>query len=216
MATNAFFAAGEKRDGLDLLSGRLDADLNAAFERRGLVLQYERGFSSAKHFFERFAEIFINTGKFPDKNFGHFRRDGGDDVFKLGLRVLHVVALGGQIFIALGHAGVFVDRAEIRRAEGRNFPAHLGNALVGCREIFNLDSFLFCRAGGQLIGIPELIDNLLFPQARSWPFFCSRRAVSRSSCKMDWFFSCACFFGLAAAGLELGTLVNGLLQCLPG
>lgn len=34
--------------------------------------------------------------------------------------------------------------------------------LLAAVRFFNLDSFLFCRAGGQLIGIPELIDDLLF------------------------------------------------------
>ena len=32
-----FLAAGEQRDGLDLLAGRLDADLNAALQRRGRI-----------------------------------------------------------------------------------------------------------------------------------------------------------------------------------
>ena len=129
--------------------------------------------------------------------------------------MLHVVALGGQIFIALGHAGVFVDRAEIRRAEGRNFPAHLGNALVGCREIFNLDSFLFCRAGGQLVGIPELIDDLLFLKlARG--LFLFETGCFAFELQNGLVFLLRLLFGLAAAGLDLGTLVNGLLQCLPG
>ncbi len=164
MDTNAFFTAGQERNGLDLLSGRLDTDLNAAFKRCRLVLQNERGLAAAEHFFKRFAEIFINTGKLPHKDFGHFHRDGGDYRFQLRFGVLHIVALGGQVFVAFGHAGIFVDRTKIRCAEGRDFPAHLGNTLVCGRKAFDFNRLFLGRTGGQFVGIPKFIDDLLFPR----------------------------------------------------
>ena len=74
----------------------------------------------------------------------------------------HIVALPGKVFIALVHARVFVDRAEVRRAEGGDFAPQLADTLVGARRAFDLDAVLRRRGGRQLVGVPQTVDKLLF------------------------------------------------------
>ena len=76
----------------------------------------------------------------------------------------HVVALAGEVFIALVHARVFVDRAEVRRAKRRDLPPQLRDALVGAGGAFDLDALLRRRGRRQLVGIPKPVDELLFLQ----------------------------------------------------
>ena len=51
------------------------------------------------------------------KEIGHAAGDVADDALQLLFGLEHVVALTGQIQIALGDALVFVNRAEVRGAE---------------------------------------------------------------------------------------------------
>ena len=73
----------------------------------------------------------------------------------------HVVALRSQILVALADSGVLVDRAEVRRAERGHFPLHFADAPVCARDGLDLHSLLLCARGRELIGLPELVDELL-------------------------------------------------------
>ena len=73
----------------------------------------------------------------------------------------HVVALRRQILVALADSGILLDRAEVRRAERGHFPLHLADAPVCARDRLDLHSLLLCARGRELIGLPELVDELL-------------------------------------------------------
>ena len=154
-------AAGKKRDGLELLSGGLDLDFNAAGKRLFFVLQFQRRFAAAEHFRERRAEILVDARKLAHKNLRHLAGNIADDGLQLCLCVQHVVALRSQILVALADSGVFVDRAEVRRTERGHFPLHLADAPVCARDGLDLHSLLLCARGRELIGLPELVDELL-------------------------------------------------------
>ncbi len=72
-------AAGEEGDGLDLLSGGLDPDLNAAGQGRLRVLQNQLALAAAEHLLEGLPEIVVDLPEFLHKNGGHFLGDVPDD-----------------------------------------------------------------------------------------------------------------------------------------
>lgn len=129
--------------------------------------------------------------------------------------MLHIVALGSQVFIAFGHAGIFVDRTKIRCAEGRDFPAHLGNTLVCGRKAFDFNRLFLGRTGGQFVGIPKFIDDLLFLEFTG-SLFLFEAGCFALQLQNGLIFILCLLFGLAAFGLQLRAFVNGFLQHLPG
>ena len=121
--------AGQQRDGLELLAGRLHTNFNAARQRLRAVLQLERSLAAAEHLRERLAEIGVDAAEFRDENIGHLAGDIADDALEVALGRQHVVALAAEVFIPLVHAGKFVDGAEVRRAEAGDLLTELRGAL---------------------------------------------------------------------------------------
>ena len=168
--------AGKKRDSLKLLSGGLDLDLNAAGKRLFLIFELQRRLAAAEHFRERRAEILVDACKLAHKNLRHLAGNIAHDRLELCLRVQHVVALRRQILVALADSGVFLDRAEVRRAERGHFPLHLADAPVCARDGLDLHGLFLCARGRELIGLPELVDELLLLKlARGLLLFQTRR-----------------------------------------
>ena len=102
----------------------------------------------------------VNFCKFRDKNRSHFRGDVPDDTLQLPLGVQNVVPLLGKIGIALIDPGVFLNSPKVRRTQGSNLPFQFGSPAVSGGDVLDLTSKFRGSAGGQLVGIPELIDDL--------------------------------------------------------
>ena len=157
-----FLAAGEQRDGLDLLSGGLDANLNAAGQGIFRVFQNQLSLAAAEHFFKSLPKIVVDFPELRNKYGGHLFGDVPDDAFQLPLGGQHVVPLSGEVGVALVDPGVFLDGAQVGRAQSGNFPFQLRPAAVSGGDVFDLSPMLRGGAGGQAVGIPQLVHDLLF------------------------------------------------------
>ena len=102
----------------------------------------------------------VDFRKFRDKNRGHFRGDIPDDALKLPLGVEHVVPLLCQVGIPLVDPGVFLDSAQVGSAQSGNLPFQLRDAAVSGGDVLDLPPEFRGSAGGQLVGIPQLVDDL--------------------------------------------------------
>ena len=119
----------------------------------------------------------------------------------------HVVALRAKVFIAFADSGVFVDRAEVRRAERRHLPFDLADAPVGSCYGFDLHGLLLRARGRQLIRFPELVDQLLlFQFARRFLLFESCRLALEKQNILILFLRL--FFGLVALSLHCRARFN--------
>ena len=74
------FSAGEKADVGDGLSGRLDADVDAAVENIVHILKRERRLAAAEKLHKYLAERFVDLPDLTDKDLFHLRCDVGDDL----------------------------------------------------------------------------------------------------------------------------------------
>ena len=157
-----FFAAGEQRDGLDLLSGGLDANLNAAGQGIFRVFQNQLSLAAAEHFFKSLPKIVVDFPEFRNKDGGHLFGNVPDDAFQLPLGGQHVVPLGSKVRVALVDPGIFLDGAQVGRTQRGNFPFQLCRTTVSGGDVFNLSPMLRGGAGGQAVGIPQLVHDLLF------------------------------------------------------
>ena len=104
----------------------------------------------------------VDLLEFGDEDGGHFLGDVPDDALQFPLGGEHIVPLGGKVGIALVHPGVFLDGAQVGGAQGGDFPLQFSNAAIACRDGLDLPPELPGGAGGQTVGIPELVHNLLF------------------------------------------------------
>ena len=73
------FTTAEQGDGLDLLSGGLHTNLNAAGQGILRIFQNQRALTAAKHFLKDLTEIVVDLLEFLHENRGHFFRDIPDD-----------------------------------------------------------------------------------------------------------------------------------------
>ena len=103
------FAAGEQCNGLDLLSGGLNTNFDAAGQRILRIFQNQLTLTAAEHFFKDLTEIVVDLLELADEDGGHFLGDVTDDALQLPLGSEHVISLLCQIGIALIDTGIFLD-----------------------------------------------------------------------------------------------------------
>ena len=104
-----FLAAGEQSNGLHLLSGRLNPDLNATGQGILRILQQQLALAAAEHFLKDLAEIVVDLLEFGNENGGHLFGNIPDNALQLPLGVEHIVPLGSQVGIALVDPGILLD-----------------------------------------------------------------------------------------------------------
>ena len=158
----SLFAAGQQRNCLDLLSGGLHPDLNAAGQRILRVLQDQLPLAAAEHLLKHLAEIVVDLSEFFHEDGGHFLCDIPDDALQFPLGCQHIVPLFGEVAVPLIDPGIFIDGAQIGGAQSGDFPFQLSNAFVARGHGIDLTPGLSGGAGGQAIGIPQLIHDLPF------------------------------------------------------
>ena len=154
-------AAGEQRDRLERLAGRLHLDLNAAGKHIVLILQLQRRLAAAEKLKEGLLEALADEGELFFEDARHFAGDALDDAEQLFFRFFHVVALCGEIGVARVHAVKLLDRADIDAAETADLALELGNAAVRLGYALKLDALLLRRRVGKLIIVPKLVEDLL-------------------------------------------------------
>ena len=115
-------ATGQQRDGLDLLSGRLHADLDAAGQGLLGIFQDQLAFTAAKHFLKYHTEVVVDLLEFRNEDGGHFLGNIADDRLQLTLGVQHIVPLLCQVGIAFIDTGIFLDSAQVGRTQGGDLP----------------------------------------------------------------------------------------------
>ena len=205
------FTTGKERDGLELLSGWLHTDLNAAGQRLGGFLQLQRRLAAAEHLRKSLPEIGVDLSKFGCEDFRHLFRDILDDPFQIALGGQNVIPLARKVLIALVDTGIFLDCAEVRRAEGGDFPFQLRNAL-GC----SCDTFYFRRRlrrsrARQLIAFPEPVDDLLFLHLRGG-FLCFQPGALPLHIQNVAVFALGVLFRRRFSGLDLPALFQRRFQ----
>ena len=163
-------AARQQRDGLQLLSGGLHPDLDAAGQRLLRIFQHQLTLAAAKHFLKDDTKVMVDLLELFHEDGGHFLGDTTDNALQLPLGVQHILLLLGKITVALVDTGVLLDRAQIRRAQHgdlslqfRDFPL-TGSGRLNHAPLFS------GGAGGQLVGIPQLVNDLFFLHGRGLPF----------------------------------------------
>ena len=183
---------------------------------RGLggVLQNQLALAAAEHLLKGLSEILVDPAEFPDENIGHFLGNGLDDILQLFLRVEYIVPLAGEIGIPLVDPLEFLDGPQIGRAQGGDLALQIGDLLGGGGHGFNLGLLRGGGGGCQLVGLPELVENLLLLHGGGG-FFLLQPAVSRSMSTICLFFSWASLSVFIAQGLGLGPGLDGGLERRP-
>ena len=164
------FAAGHEADGGQGLAGRLHLDFDAALQHVRLVLQNQSRLAAAEKLQEGLPEGGVDGLELGQEHGLHLPGNVPDDVQKLFLRLLHVVPLLAQKLIAAVDAPVFLDGAQVRRAEGVDLPAQLGDLLVGLGQALHRLAQGLGSGMAQLVVLPELIQDLLFLHVRGQLF----------------------------------------------
>ena len=110
-------AAGEEREGRELLAGRLAHDLEAGFQRVVALDQHEAGLAAAEEVAEEGGEVAVDLVEGGEQAAAALAVQVGDALAELADRLLEVVALAGQGFGFLADlAGVLLG-AEVDGAE---------------------------------------------------------------------------------------------------
>ena len=117
----------------------------------------------------------VNPGKLLHKNGGHFLGNIPDDAFQLPLGGEHIVPLLREVAVALVDPLVFLNCPQVGRAQSGNLPLELPDPPRTGGNVLNLSPVGRRRAGGQAVGIPQLIDNLLFLHGGSDLFLLQQR-----------------------------------------
>ena len=149
--------AGQEADIGKRLAGGLHLDLNAAVEHVVFVLEPQRRLAAAEEIQEGLAEAGVDLLEAFDKDLLHLACDVPDDIQQLRLGLVHVGALLREKFIAGIHALIFLDRAEVRRAEGVDLPAQLGHGLACFQNALHRLALGLRGGMAQLIVLPELV-----------------------------------------------------------
>ena len=155
-------AAGKQRNGFQRLARRLGLDLDAAVQNVLRVLQLQLGLTAAEQLHKGLLEALAEKLELLGKNFGHLLRDLPDDAGQLALGFLHVVPLIRQICIPSVDPLELVDGPHIDGAETVDLPFQLRHPAGRLRDAFQLDPLGLSVGMAQLIGFPQLIQNLLF------------------------------------------------------
>ena len=101
--------AGQQRDCLKLLSGRLYPDLNAAAQGILGILQHKLSLAAAKHLLEGLPEVFVDFLKLRHKDGGHLLGDLTNDGLQFLLGCQNIIPLTSQVCIALIDTDIFLD-----------------------------------------------------------------------------------------------------------
>ena len=104
----------------------------------------------------------VDFPKFRNKYGGHLFGNVPDDAFQLPLGGQHVVPLSGEVGVALVDPGVFLDGAQVGRTQSGDLSFQLRRMAVSGGDVFDLPPMLRGGAGGQAVGIPQLVHDLLF------------------------------------------------------
>ena len=158
------FAAGEQGDDLQRLARRLDLDLYTAVEDILRILQLQGGLAAAEELREGLAEGLVDDGELLGKNGFHFGGDVRNDVLQLPLGLLHVVPLVPEVGIPLVDPLELVDGVQIDVAQARDGAFELPNPPLGLGDALQLHPLGPGRLVGELIGLPQLVQNLLLLQ----------------------------------------------------
>ena len=154
--------AGEQADGRDRLAGRLDLDLDAAGEHVVLVLQLQRGLAAAEQFAEGGAEGVVNGMEAVEKDALHLAGNVPDDTKQLAFCLLYVIALRRKKLIALAHPLILLDGTQIRCAQRGDLAAQIGDQAVFLRHRLDRLPQGTGLGKGQLVVVPQLVQDLLF------------------------------------------------------
>ncbi len=155
-------AAGQQRNGGQLLSGGLSLDLNAAVEDIVGVFQLQCGLAAAKQLQEGLGEGGLDGLELLGEDDAHLLGDLGDDALQLGLGPLHVVTLLGQVGIALVDTLILLDGVQIDVAQTGDGSLEFADTALCFPLVLQLHTLLAGRLVGQLIGLPQFVQNLLF------------------------------------------------------
>ena len=155
-------AARQKADDLQGLARRLNFDLNSAVEEILLILQLQGGLAAAKELQEGLLERLVDDLKLPGKDGLHLARDIGNDSLQLLLGLLHVVTLVGEVGISLVDALKLLNRIQIDVSQRGNRTLELCDPARRFLNAFQLHPLLAGRLMGELVSLPQLVQDLLF------------------------------------------------------
>ena len=153
-------AAGQQRDGLQLLAGGLYLDLDAAVEDIALVLQLQPRLAAAEQLQKRLLEALVQQLELLGKNAGHLLGDLVDNAQQLLLGLLHIAALFGQVGISGVHPVELLDGADVGRTQRLDLPVQFGNAPGSLGYALQLDALLHGVAVAQFVALPQLLQDL--------------------------------------------------------
>ena len=91
----------------------------------------------------------------------HFPGDLGDDLLQLLLGPAHVVPLVGEVSIALVDPVELLDGVQVDVAQAGDAPLELSHPLLGLGHALQLLPLGPGRLVGELVGLPELVQDLL-------------------------------------------------------
>ena len=154
--------AGEEGENLEGLARRLDLDLNTAAQDVLRVLQLQGGHAAAEELGKSLPKGGVDHTKLLGKNRPHLPGDLGDDLLQLLLGPLDVIPLVGEIGIPLVDPVKLLDGVQVDVAQAGDAPLELPHPLLGLGHALQLLALGPGRLMGELIGLPKLVQNLLF------------------------------------------------------
>ena len=103
------FAAGEQSDSLQLLSGRLHPNFDAAGQRLLRVFQHQLTLTTTEHLFKGLTEVGVDLLEFFHEDLCHLSGNILDDTFQIPLGGQHIIPLLGQVAVTLIDTGKFLN-----------------------------------------------------------------------------------------------------------
>ena len=175
------FAAGQQRDGLQLLAGRLDLDLDAAVQNVVLVLQLQPGLAAAEQLQKRLLKALVEQPELLGEDLRHLAGDLVDDARQLLLGLLHVRPLartGRYTGYSPGRTPRW--RPMLGVPSALDLPVQLPDAAGGLGDALQLHALAPEPRSGSVHTSPTAYPEYVFSSMAAAFFCCSSRATSRS------------------------------------
>ena len=157
-------AAGEQGEHLEGLARRLHPDLDAAAQDVVGILQLQGGPAAAEQLHKGLLEGVVEDGKLGGEDVLHLSGDVGDDALQLLLGGEHVVPLVGEVGVPLVDPLELVDGVQVDVAQGGDGLFQLPHPALGLGDALQLHPLGLCRLVGQLVGLPQLVQQALLLQ----------------------------------------------------